>query len=96
VKWAEVENCLKKGDPNLLVFDSDEVVARAKKHGDLFEPVLSMKQKIAPLAALQELESGVAATSVAKPRHTEKSSSRTTAKTKRTSAKKSAPARKRG
>ena len=23
VKWEEVENCLKKGDPNLLVFESD-------------------------------------------------------------------------
>ncbi len=55
VTWEEVENCLKKGDPNLLVFDSDEVLERVKEHGDLFEPVLKLKQKLPPLAALQEM-----------------------------------------
>ncbi len=59
VKWTEVENCLKKGDPSLLVFDSDEVLARAQKFGDLFEPVLKLKQKMPPLTALQEVETGV-------------------------------------
>ena len=58
VKWTEVENCLKKGDPSLLVFDSDEVLARAQKHGDLFDPVLKLKQKMPPLTALRELDSG--------------------------------------
>ena len=96
VKWAEVENCLKKGDPNLLVFDSDEVLARAQKHGDLFEPVLKLKQKMPPLGALQVLESGVATKSAAKPRAQEKSFTRAPAKSKRTTAKKTAPARKRG
>lgn len=45
VTWAEVEDCLKKGDPELLVFDSGQALERVKKHGDLFEPVLKLKQK---------------------------------------------------
>ena len=96
VKWTEVENCVKKGDPGLLVFDSDEVLARAKKYGDLFEPVLKLKQKMPPLTALQELESGAMSKSVAKPRQQEKTSARTPAKTKRTAARKTAAVRKRG
>ncbi len=97
VKWTEVENCLKKGDPNLLVFDSDEVLARAKKYGDLFEPVLKLKQKMPPLAALQGLEGVAAPKTAAKPRPQEKTSTRTaTTKTKRTGTKKTGPARKRG
>jgi bifunctional non-homologous end joining protein LigD len=53
VTWDEVESCLKKGDPNLLVFDAEQVLARAKKHGDLFDPVLKLKQKLPGLQALQ-------------------------------------------
>jgi len=52
VTWQEVENCLKKGDPELLVFNSDKVLQRVEKYGDLFEPVLKLKQKLPPLAAL--------------------------------------------
>lgn len=52
VSWQEVENCLKKGDPELLVFTSDQVLERVKKSGDLFEPVLKLKQKLPPLTAL--------------------------------------------
>ena len=61
VKWDEVETCLKKSDANRLVFESDEVLARAKKHGDLFEPVLKLKQKMPPVEVLQQLESDAAA-----------------------------------
>ena len=46
VSWAEVEKCYKAGDPSLLVFDSDHVLARVAKQGDLFEPVLKKKQKL--------------------------------------------------
>lgn len=46
VTWKEVETCLKKGDPELLVFTSDQVLQRVEKMGDLFEPVLTMKQKL--------------------------------------------------
>ena len=54
VKWEEVENCLKKGDPERLVFDSDQVLARVKKFGDLFEPTLKLKQKLPTITALPE------------------------------------------
>ncbi len=60
VDWKEVEACLKKSDPALLVFDSDHVLERVKQHGDLFEPVLHMKQKLPPLTALQQIETQVA------------------------------------
>ena len=46
VSWEEVESCLKAGDPSLLVFDSEQVLARVKKLGDLFEPVVKQKQKL--------------------------------------------------
>ena len=52
VTWQEVENCLKKGDPELLVFTSDNVLQRVEKSGDLFGPVLKLKQKLPPLSAL--------------------------------------------
>lgn len=52
VTWTEVENCLKKEDPGLLVFTSDQVLRRVEKLGDLFEPVLKLKQKLPALAAL--------------------------------------------
>ena len=47
VRWDEVENCLKKKKPNLLKFRSDQVLARVKKLGDLFEPVEETEAKTA-------------------------------------------------
>src|SRR5882724_3862158 len=46
VRWTEVENCLKKKKVELLKFRSDQVLARVKKLGDLFEPVEKLKQKL--------------------------------------------------
>jgi len=46
VTWAEVENCLAKEDPELLFFDSEQVLHRVKENGDLFEPVLKLRQKL--------------------------------------------------
>jgi bifunctional non-homologous end joining protein LigD len=57
VSWQEVENCLKKGDPELLVFTSDQVLQRVEKSGDLFESVLKLKQKLPPLTALGQGDS---------------------------------------
>ena len=57
VNWDEVENCLKKADPELLVFTSDQVLQRVEKSGDLFGPVLKLKQKLPPLSALGQGES---------------------------------------
>ncbi|HEV2992617.1 MAG TPA: non-homologous end-joining DNA ligase [Candidatus Angelobacter sp.] len=53
VTWNEVETCLKKGDPQLLVFTSDQVLKRVEKMGDLFEPVLELKQKLPKDEALK-------------------------------------------
>jgi bifunctional non-homologous end joining protein LigD len=46
VKWEEVEQLLKKKDPALLVFEAGQVLKRVEKMGDLFEPVLKLKQKL--------------------------------------------------
>ncbi len=64
VKWEEVENCRKKGDASLLVFESDQVLERANKYGDLFERVLKLKQKMPRVENLQQVGIGVAAKSV--------------------------------
>ena len=53
VEWGEVERCLKKNDPKLLVFDSNDVLKRVEKKGDLFEPVLSLRQKLPALGAVE-------------------------------------------
>jgi bifunctional non-homologous end joining protein LigD len=44
VFWEEVAQSAKTQRP--LSFTSDEVLARAEKHGDIFAPVLSLKQKL--------------------------------------------------
>ncbi len=54
VKWEEVEACLKKKDPNLLVFEAGQVLDRVEKMGDLFEPVLTLKQKLPKLAGIEK------------------------------------------
>jgi DNA primase len=46
VSWQEVERTLQAGDPDMLVFDSAEVVERVRQNGDLFQPLLSLKQKL--------------------------------------------------
>ena len=51
VSWDEVEKTLKKKDASLLVFESSDVVKRFEKMGDLFEPVLELKQKLPDLKA---------------------------------------------
>jgi bifunctional non-homologous end joining protein LigD len=49
VTWEEVEKCLARKDPKLLVFEAPQVVERSEKLGDLFEPVLKLKQKLPDL-----------------------------------------------
>ena len=51
VKWEEVEHMLKKKDATLLVFEAAEVLKRVEKMGDLFEPLLTLKQKLPKSAA---------------------------------------------
>jgi bifunctional non-homologous end joining protein LigD len=54
VTWKEVEAVAKKGDASKLVFDSEAVLKRVKKQGDLFEPLLTLKQKLPPLRKVLE------------------------------------------
>jgi bifunctional non-homologous end joining protein LigD len=51
VTWGEVEKCLAKGDPDLLAFESSEVLKRVDKHGDLFKPVLDLTQDLPKLTS---------------------------------------------
>jgi|HubBroStandDraft_1064217.scaffolds.fasta_scaffold08300_4 bifunctional non-homologous end joining protein LigD len=52
VTWDEVERAHKKKDAGLLVFEAKEAVARFEKMGDLFEPVLALKQTLPDLKKL--------------------------------------------
>ncbi len=49
VTWEEVERALKKKDASLLVFEAPQVVSRFEKKGDLFEPLLELKQRLPDL-----------------------------------------------
>jgi bifunctional non-homologous end joining protein LigD len=55
VTWEEVDQCLKKEDPELLVFTSDQTLARVEKNGDVWAPLLKMKQKLPPIGKLEAL-----------------------------------------
>ncbi|HEX2295681.1 MAG TPA: non-homologous end-joining DNA ligase [Actinomycetota bacterium] len=46
VTWEELEGALASSDAGALVFESSEVLARVEEHGDLFEPVLKLRQKL--------------------------------------------------
>jgi len=54
VTWDEVETALKKKNPKLLTFEAADVLKRVEKHGDLFVPVLQLKQKLPPIEALSQ------------------------------------------
>ena len=56
VSWEDVEHLLKKKDPTLLVFEANQVIERVDKIGDLFEPVLRLKQELPKLAGIEEGE----------------------------------------
>jgi bifunctional non-homologous end joining protein LigD len=49
VTWEEVERAVKKDDAESLVFEAKDVLKRLEKHGDLFAPVLELKQKLPQL-----------------------------------------------
>ena len=56
VTWEEVERAFKKKDASLLVFEAPQVVERVQKMGDLFEPVLTLKQKLPRLPGIEEAQ----------------------------------------
>jgi bifunctional non-homologous end joining protein LigD len=49
ITWDEVRSCAASGDPDELVFDAAQVIARVAEHGDLFAPVASLVQRIPAL-----------------------------------------------
>ena len=46
VTWDELNKALKKKDPAMLFFRPDAALTRVKKLGDLFEPLLKLKQNL--------------------------------------------------
>ena len=44
--WEEVEQALKAKDPSRLVFGPADVIERVASQGDLFEPMLKLKQRL--------------------------------------------------
>jgi len=51
VQWEELERAAKKNDAVSLAFETSDVLKRIEKHGDLFEPILRMKQKLPTINA---------------------------------------------
>jgi bifunctional non-homologous end joining protein LigD len=46
LSWDEVEHATEHRDPERLVFDSAAVLERVERLGDLFEPVIKLRQKL--------------------------------------------------
>jgi len=55
VTWKEVAEAKKRGDAALLTFDSKDVLSRIKRKGDLFEPVLTLKQKLPKIGSVAKI-----------------------------------------
>ena len=51
VEWEEVEAALSAGDPDRLVFTSDDVLDRVERLGDLFAPLLGLEQELPTLGS---------------------------------------------
>jgi bifunctional non-homologous end joining protein LigD len=52
LRWSEVERAAKRGDADRLRFEIPAAIKRVEKEGDLFEPVLKLRQKLPELPAL--------------------------------------------
>ncbi len=46
VTWEEVAACRERGEPELLTFDTKDLIERLEAQGDLFAPLLSTQQKL--------------------------------------------------
>jgi bifunctional non-homologous end joining protein LigD len=46
LRWEEVEAVTESRDPDDLVFDSEAVLKRVSEHGDLYAPVVSLRQSL--------------------------------------------------
>lgn len=88
ITWEEAERALKKKDPSLLVFETHQTLERVEKLGDLFAPLLKLKQKLPKLAAIEAGKAEAISTGEAHPDRTR------TSKTPKPAARR-APARRR-
>ncbi len=50
VTWDEVAGVAEDGRREALVFEAPEVLRRIERHGDLFSPVLTLRQRLQPAA----------------------------------------------
>jgi hypothetical protein len=89
VTWEEVVRTLKKKDASLLAFEAKQTVARVEKMGDLFAPVLELKQRLPDLRkvaaeAVPEAKPAISLAAQAendeKPQPVRKSAGKTTGK----------------
>jgi bifunctional non-homologous end joining protein LigD len=55
VSWEEVESVVRKRNAKQLSFGAKEVLKRVEEMGDLFSPVLKLKQKLPSLSVVQNL-----------------------------------------
>lgn len=46
VAWEEVLRCFESRDPSVLTFETDAVLRRVERGGDLFAPLLTLRQKL--------------------------------------------------
>jgi bifunctional non-homologous end joining protein LigD len=54
VTWEELQAAFKKKDVKKLIFEPGQVLKRIEKQGDLFAPVLKLKQKLPSLDVLHD------------------------------------------
>ena len=52
--WEEVAACAQQDDPKLILFETEQVLKRIERDGDLFAQLLTLKQKL-PKHAAQEV-----------------------------------------
>jgi bifunctional non-homologous end joining protein LigD len=67
VTWQELARAVKRADDKLLYFTPAAALKRVKRIGDLFEPVLTLKQAL-PHAFMEALAAGSPATPTRRPR----------------------------
>jgi bifunctional non-homologous end joining protein LigD len=58
VTWEEVSRAFKKNDAKQLMFESKGVLKRVEEFGDLFAPVLTLKQKLPRLEEIRDAGDG--------------------------------------
>jgi len=53
LRWSEVERAARSRRGDALVFEAKDVLARVTRHGDLFAPVLTVRQRLPAPSALE-------------------------------------------